>query len=178
MLPVEMLKKLGSGIRPDAAQKSRESVRSEGLDFGALVAAARAGRVRSDRPASWARGAHETELERCRSVLEEAMNRAEAAGVGALIVALNGLLLRADVETRSIEELDSESASVLSLEPRAFLMLRVDEETVGELEELSAIESGTPSAKRVVPAGMSWISNRSLEELVASVDRSADGSGY
>ncbi len=174
MLPVEMLRKLGSGVRPDGAQKSRRPSGAASLDFGEMIAAARVGRIRSDRPATWQRGDHDDELERCRDVLEEAMDRAEAAGIDTLIVALGAQLLRADVETRSLEPIETDGASVLSLVPHAFLLLRVEEDSVGGLETLEAIESGTPSARRFIPAGMGWIGNRSLEQIVASVDRSPD----
>ncbi|MFI4853600.1 MAG: hypothetical protein ACIAQF_01320 [Phycisphaerales bacterium JB065] len=174
MLPVEMLKKLGSGVRPDGAQKSRRSGGGGTIDFGAMVAAARAGSIRSPRSATWQRGEHEDDLERCRDVLEEALDRAEAAGIETLIVALGHRLLRADVPNRAVEPIESDGHSVLSLLPTAFLMLRVDEDAVGELESLEAIESGTRSAKRFIPAGMGWIGNRSLEAIVASVDRSTD----
>lgn len=174
MLPVEMLKKLGSGVRPDGAQKSRRSGGGGTIDFGALVAAARAGAIRSSRSVTWQRGDDEDDLERCRDVLEEALDRAEAAGLETLIVALGGRLFRARVPDRAVEPIETDGYSVLSLLPTAFLMLCADEEGVGGLESLEAIESGTRSAKRFIPAGMGWIGNRSLEAIVASVEESSD----
>ena len=174
ILPVELLKKLGSGVRPGETPRARNaSGDAATIDFAAMIRSARAGDVRSDRPVTWDRSGREDPIYRAASVIEQALDRAEAAGVGSVIVALDGRLLRADVPTRSLSEIHCEDTSVLALDGSAFLVLRTDEDGVGELAELAEIESGTESAKRVGAVRLGWISNRSLSDIVATAETPA-----
>ena len=175
ILPVELLKKLGSGVRPGEAQRPRSASGDAGqIDFASMIRAARAGQVRSDRAVSWERTGREDPVDRAITVIEEALDRAEAAGVDSVIVALDGRLLRADVATRALRDLQSEDASVLSLDGTAFLVINTTEDEVGPLADLAEIESGTESAKRVGAMRIGWISNRSLGEIVATAESASD----
>ncbi len=175
ILPVELLKKLGSGVRPGEAQRPRSvSGDTSHIDFASMIQSARAGQVRSDRPVSWERSGREDPIDRATSVIEEALDRAEAAGVDSVVVALEGRLLRADVATRTLRDLLTEDASVLSLDGSAFLVIHTTEDEVGSLADLAEIESGTESAKRVGAMRIGWIANRSLGEIVASAETARD----
>lgn len=174
LLPTELLRKLGSGVRPDGAQKHRPGAAAAPINFSELVESARAGHIRSDRPVSWDRPDHEDALERARSVIEQALDRAEAAGISTLLIAHGSALLKADVARRAVTEIESDGASVLALEAEAVLVLALEEDSVGELRDLEAIESGTRSAKRTLAAGIGWITNRSLGEVIAASERRED----
>lgn len=177
ILPVELLKKLGSGVRPGETQRSRAATADENhIDFASLIQAARAGQLRSDRAVSWERSGSQDPIERAVSVIGEALDRAEAAGIDSVIVALDGHLLRADVPTRSLRVIETNDASVLSLNATAFLVVRTTENEVQPLADLAEIESGTESAKRVGAMRIGWIANRSLGDIVASAETARDTS--
>lgn len=168
LLPSELLRKLGSGVRPDGAKKHRPLGDPAPINFREMIESARAGQVRSDRPVSWDATDRENTLEHARSIIEQALDHAEAAGVSTLLIAHAGAMFKADVARRQVTPIESEGASVLALESEAVLVLAPEENTDGELRELAAIESGTRSAKRSLAPGIGWISNRSLGEVIAA----------
>lgn len=170
LLPTELLKKLGSGVRPDGVQSKRAPAR-DGVDFSALIASARAGKIRSNRPAKLDSDQTDESWDGIRSLVEEALDRAEAAGLSRLMIAHGSNLLMADVAQRSVHAVDADGASVLDLNPQAVLFVAEHDEYGGEIEELEAIESGTGSAKKKYPPSIGWITNRALGDAVASMDR-------
>ncbi len=170
LLPTELLKKLGSGVRPDGVQTRRNSQRV-GVDFSALIASARAGRIRSDRPARNEHDGLDGSWDRIRSLVEEAMDRAEAAGVSRLLIAHGSTLMTADIAQRTVRTVDCDGSSALDLSPEAVLFITEHEDCCGELEELDSIESGTRSANGKIAPSIGWITNRAIGDVVASMDR-------
>ncbi len=167
LLPTELLKKLGSGVRPDGSHR-RHAQPGPSIDFASLIASARAGEIRSDRPVRWE---HQPDLEsdeRLRPIIEKALDRAEAAGVSRLLIAHGGRLLAADVAQRRISSIDPDGASVLAMKEEAVLFVSELEDGSAQLETLDDIESGTRSAKGNLTPGLGWITNRSLGEVVAA----------
>jgi hypothetical protein len=167
LLTTELLKKLGSGVRPDGAQR-RRGTSEPTVDFSELIASARAGKIRSDRPVRWEQETPCDCFDRLRPLIEQAIDRAEAAGASRLLIAHGNRLLSADVAHRSVSEVDSDGSSVLAISAEAVLFISEHEDSCGELEELDTIESGTRSAKRNLALGLGWFANRSLGEVVAA----------
>jgi len=116
LLPTELLKKLGSGVRPDGVQSRRTAPR-DGVDFSALIASARVGKIRSDRPVKFDRDTPDDSWDRIRSLVEEALDRADAAGLSRLLIAHGTNLLTADVAQRSVRAVETDGSSVLDLRP-------------------------------------------------------------
>lgn len=171
LLPVELLKKLGSGVRPGEGGRSKAARSPGDIDFRSLIESARAGRIRSDRPTEWERGSDLDLEEQTRTLIDEALDRAEAAGAHRLIVAHPGGLWTADVAQRRIRPLDPTAPGVFGIGVEAVLVLTGDPDAFGTLEDLDELESGTGSAKRGGAIGLGWISNRSLNAVIAAAEQ-------
>lgn len=172
MLPLELLRKLGSGIRPGDAPRVRADSGHTEIDFRALVESARAGRLRSNQPIHWSGDtAPDGDVQ---NLIVLALDRAEAAGAQRLLIVKGDSLWSADLTTRRISPLQTDANGIFGLGIEAILVIRSEEHSAHGLERLEQIESGTASAKQSHAPGLGWVSNRSLEALLGAAQARID----
>jgi hypothetical protein len=102
----DMLRKLGSGVRPEApAAIGRAGVSERG--FADLLRAAEAGEISTGRSVEVEKGSNLTLTDAQRARLAGLGDKAQLAGVSRVLVQTDGLWLRLDAEARTVSKVDA-----------------------------------------------------------------------
>lgn len=170
--PVDLLRKLGSGVRPDASSGSASAQGAGGIDFGALLERVRSGEVASGRPVTVSSEAGVELSQEQLSRLSIAADAAEATGAHTLLALVDGKALTIDVPTRSVTGGPAALSGRVATDFDAFII--VPEAGSNDLRALfsgsqPALNTSEPrgGAPASVP-GLSRISNESLAALLES----------
>lgn len=145
----DMLRRLGSGVRPDGASAAPTVAAIEQRDFDDLLSRAGRGEIRSGRGLRFGAGVSGQFDEATMSLLGSAADAAEAAGARRLLAFVGDQSARIDVESREIRALSARTpGEVLTGFDAAVI--------VGETSEESATARG--------PA---FVRNAALGEILA-----------
>ncbi|TVQ31259.1 MAG: hypothetical protein EA376_10340 [Phycisphaeraceae bacterium] len=184
---VELLRLLGSGVRPDGASPMKAGAPIEGVDFGSLLKNAEGGGLESGRRVEVPQhlGLNLTDGQISR--LSKAADAAEASGAMRMLAMIDGETVVVDIVTRTVEQsLGSGDAGVVLTGIDAAVMIpdepagpwiladgtNEDEEQIepdlsgeiGPLLRQALAKGGLPG----VAGGSGAFANRSLVELLAS----------
>jgi len=101
---VELLRLLGSGVRPDGASPQQAGAAIEGVDFGALLKKAESGAIDSGRrvqvPQALGLKLTDGQIDR----LSRAADAAEASGAMRMLALIDGEAVVVDIVTRTVEK--------------------------------------------------------------------------
>jgi hypothetical protein len=183
-LPVaDMLKKLGSGVRP-AGRVERGGGRGGSLtDFAAMVDAAQRGTLASGRPVEIDRALDVELSAREQRLLELAADAAEAGGAASLVVVFAESALRVDVRERRATDsaADAPAGMIRGVDAVYVAPTRDADEANDALASASdRVESmfdedGTRRAKRLPTPGAGAVANASLALLLAGAEGRESG---
>lgn len=173
----ELLRLLGSGVRPDgAAGATGRGAAIEGLDFASLLRKAEAGEVSSGRTIEVARGAGVTLSDSQVERLSRAADAAEAAGSTRLLAMMDGKALIVNVVTRTVEGAFDPAGKVgadavlTGVDAAMVVPGKADEDGVltGIAEAIEAIVGGNgQSDGSLAPPG--GVQNKTLATLLAAL---------
>jgi len=110
----DLLRQLGSGVRPDGATPAQGRAPLTSASFADLLGQVRSGVVSSGRPVEVARGA-DIELNADQLArLARVTDTAEAAGASRLLAMIDGQLLTVDVPARTVDGGPGDAGDVLT----------------------------------------------------------------
>lgn len=170
--PVDLLRKLGSGVRPDAGPSAAGAPAAGGIDFNALLQKVRSGEVSSGRPVTVSSEAGVELSQEQLSRLSIAADAAEASGAHTLLALVDGKALTVDIPSRSVTGGPATLAGRVATDFDAFI--EVPEAGSSALRDLFAgaqpalSTSEVGGASKAAFPGLSRISNESLASLLES----------
>jgi len=165
----DLLKLLGSGVRPDASTLASGAPTVESASFEALLQQVRSGAVGSGRPIAIAPGAgvnlNSSQLER----LAVATDAAEAAGALRLLAMIDGQAVAIDVAERQVISGASSLGSRVHTDFDAVVF--VPDGSAQDLKSLFASGAAriADAAYEAVAPGLESIRNSSLAALLESI---------
>lgn len=171
--PLDMLKRLGSGVRPDGSAAPAQTPAPDAGAFADLLAKVRAGEVSSGRRVECPDGCGveltDDQLDRL-SVVADA---AEAAGAWRMVANIDGKSVVIDVEQRQV--LSAADAGIVT---GVDAVVTVPQGSPGELRRLFAGGFAGEGVTGRAPGGAmsTGVRNQSVAELLSSLDRGRAGS--
>jgi len=123
--PLDLLRQLGAGVRPDGAGAPSAGARPgiEGASFDDLLALARAGQVEPGAPLTFARDVPATLGDDALAALSLATDAAEAKGASRLAAQIDGRIVTIDVARREIVAVDAAQSNAVIAGVDAFVAL-------------------------------------------------------
>lgn len=176
--PVDLLKRLAAGIRPDGAAREARSASLEAMDFAGLLNSVRAGELASGRPVHPAPDLNveltDDQLER----LAVAADAAEAAGSERPVALIDGMVVAIDVTDRRITTAAAPAEAGVLTGVDGFVV--VPEGRATELRAMFAKQSDraarSAGGERQTQPGLDAIRNASIASILESIsgaDRAA-----
>ena len=176
--PVELLKQLGAGVRPDGSARSHATTPIDSASFGDMLDRVHNGQVSSDRAITIA-----SNVSKDLSLTDEQLARvatatdaAEAAGANRIMAVVGGQALLVDVLTRTIEKATPVSQANLTTGVDGVVFVPDD-----PAADLTPLFSGGPAGSSAKPqgllAGLANTANHSVAALLASLGGTKDESG-
>lgn len=178
--PNDLLRKLGSGVRPDAtASGSGVTARApmnrpvgvESADFASLLDDVHAGKMNSARPLSVATGANVELSSDQMQRLAVAADAAEAAGAQRLLAMIDGQGVTIDVDSRTITGSTDALKGRVVTDVDAFIV--VPDGSPAALKSLFASSPEAGPRKIAATPGLDSVRNESLASLIETL-RGAD----
>ena len=169
---VDLLRKLGSGVRPDSGPGPAGASSAGGIDFNALLQKVRSGEVSSGRPVTVASGAGVELSQEQLSRLSIAADAAEASGAHTLLALVDGKALTVDIPSRSVTGGPGALSGRVATDFDAFIVVpeagssALRDLFAGVQPALNTSEAG--GAHQTALPGLSRISNESLASLLES----------
>lgn len=169
--PADMLRALGSGVRPAGADAPATATTIEGAGFSDLLARVRAGQVSSGQALTVGQGVDAALSSDQMSRLATATDAAEAAGVGRLLAVIDDQAVTIDVSSRTIERVRGWPSAGLMTDIDAAVMVPSDGDSAlrGLFASIGQAATGGV-ARQDMLSGLSGISNPSVVDLLARRD--------
>lgn len=168
--PIDLLKQLGSGVRPDGITPTHARTSIDTANFGQMLDSVRQGQVASERPIVVS-GAVADQVKLTDAQLARvatATDAAEAAGVTRMVAVVGGQALTVDVQTRRVEAVGSAASAQLMTGVDAVVF--VPDEAESDLAPLfGGDRGGVGGLARGALAGLGQTVNRSVASLIASL---------
>jgi len=168
--PVDLLKQLGSGVRPDGSARTHAATAIDSASFGEMLDQVHSGNVSSERPITIS-GNVSAKLSLTDAQLDQvakATDAAEAAGSSRIVAVVGGQALLVDVVTRTIERAAPVSQANLTTGVDGVVFLPDD-----PAADMAPLFSGTSAGVRVNPSGvlsgLMQTANQSVAKLMASL---------
>lgn len=162
----DMLRLLGSGIRPTGAPAASQPQPIEGSSFSELLAGVQKGEVTSGQQLSIKKTIDATlttsQLER----LSTAADAAEASGASRVLAVIDNQAVTIDVASRTIEDITPWAPGSVTTDVDAVMMIP---DEGAPLDGLFAGVGAVASAAGDVLSGLTRSGSRSLHELLASI---------
>lgn len=162
--PLDLLRLLGSGLRPDAASSEAPQQGLEAQGFGELLERVRSGAVSSQRPIEIDPASGVTLDDEQSKRLGVAIDAAEAAGHAHVVALIDGQALRVDVSERRVTSaLDPSSAR---LEAGIDAVISIPRGSLSEIARLFSGRSDSRADQSSLLAGLGGPRNTSLATLL------------
>lgn len=168
----DLLRRLSSGVRPDGEAPPCAGAPIESRGFAELLASARKGELRSDRPLSLSRGVEGALTEPQLDRLALAADAAEAEGAQRLLAIIDGKAVNIDIASRTVRSVEPSSAGRLMGDADSFVILPAEESA-----DMSGLFSRGSAAPGKTPRGAAGapVRNASMAALLAAADPSRGG---
>jgi len=170
---VELLRQLGSGVRPEGGSAPTPALSLDGKSFASLMAEVGAGKISSGRPVGIGPHANvqltESQLERLASVADAG----EASGATRLGVMIDGQVVTLDILTRMVESAGDGSAVMTGID--GFVVAPPEGGAAGVVGGvLGGLGDAVQGVGDALGRGLGIIRNRSVAELLGSIDGDGD----
>lgn len=161
--PLDLLRQLGSGVRPDGATRAASSPAPgvESASFDELLALARSGGIEPGAPLTFARDVRNTLSDEALAALAVATDAAEAQGVTRLAAQVGGRVVTVDVARREIVAIDPARANAIVTGVDAFVALDAGADAPGE----ASGDSGASGPRLALPGTLTQ--NESLAQALS-----------
>lgn len=168
--PVDLLKQLGSGIRPDGVTPTHRRTAIDESNFGEMLDSVRQGDIASEHPITISGTiADQVQLtDEQMAQLATATDAAEAAGATRIVAVVGGQALTVDVLTRRVEDVAPASSARLMTGVDAVVL--VPEDSATDMSSLfGSGRGGLVGSAGNALAGLGNTVNRSVASLIASL---------
>jgi hypothetical protein len=163
----DLLKALGSGLRPAGAANTPAAAPADAAGFADLLAQVRAGKVSSHEPLRTARGLDTQLTQEQLDRLAVATDAAEASGASRLLAVVDQTAVTIDVASRTIQSAEPWPTSQVTTDIDAAVVV-----PSGGDKELRALfgAAATPPASAAAGPGIAGIRNSSIADLLARLN--------
>ncbi|HVZ92881.1 MAG TPA: hypothetical protein VG797_00070 [Phycisphaerales bacterium] len=162
---LDLLRKLGSGVRPEsAASGPGGAIESRG--FADLLKSVRDGAISSNRPLSLAKGAEGKLSPDQLNRLSIAADAAEASGSYRLLAVVDGQAVKIDIASRTIESVTSHDPAKVYGDVDSVVFLPTDPNV-----DLRSLFGGEAPAAALPPGVQAPIRNESMASLLANLQK-------
>lgn len=162
----DMLRLLGSGVRPAGATPTQTSAPIEGSSFAELLAGVKSGTIASNQMLTIKRGVEAEFTPSQQARLSAATDAAEASGASRLLAVIDNQAVTIDVTSRTVEAVSPWTAGNVKTDVDAVVMVP---DEGASLEGLFAGLGTAAQATGNSLAGLARSGSRSLHDLLASL---------